>query len=124
MEIKCLECDKPVPQTPGKRKKEYCGSTCRTKYWKKKKDAGKEKGKPGRPKKAKIVGGLPDKEVKKVANRAASSSKSVSKAWGDAKFKVTVAEERTPEQFMGHKIPKGLKGIELAIWKAEIKEKK
>jgi hypothetical protein len=51
MEIKCLECGKPVPQTPGKRKKEYCNSTCRTTLWKKKKNAGKEKRGPGRPKK-------------------------------------------------------------------------
>jgi hypothetical protein len=51
MEVKCLECGKPVEQTPGKRKKEYCGPTCRTTFWKKKKNAGKEKRGPGRPKK-------------------------------------------------------------------------
>ena len=55
MEIKCLQCGRQVPQTPGKRKKEYCGPTCRTKFWKKKKDAGKVKKGPGRPKKETVV---------------------------------------------------------------------
>lgn len=51
MEIKCLQCGLPVPQTAGKRKKEYCNSTCRTTFWKKKKEVGKVKKGPGRPKK-------------------------------------------------------------------------
>lgn len=45
--------------------------------------------------------------------------------------KVLVEAKKTPqraasqstESFMGHPIPKGLKGIELSIWKAEIKDK-
>jgi hypothetical protein len=59
MEIKCLECGLLVPQTPGKRKKEYCGPTCRTKCWKKKKDAGKDKKRPGRPPKYPVIQNKP-----------------------------------------------------------------
>jgi hypothetical protein len=59
MEVKCLECGKKVPQTPGKRKKEYCGPTCRTKFWKKKRDAGKEKKSRGRPKRVAVVENKP-----------------------------------------------------------------
>ena len=78
MEIKCLECGKKVVQTPGKRKKEYCDSTCRTKYWKKSKDlalkqAGKVKKGRGRPKKEvqapKTVIEGPIKEVLQEASK-------------------------------------------------------
>lgn len=69
MEIKCLECGKLVVQTIGKRKKEYCGATCRTKYWKKTKDAGKEKRKPGRPQKSTL---LQDKPIPEAKSKASS----------------------------------------------------
>jgi hypothetical protein len=46
---KCLECGKDVTQTVGKRKKEYCGNTCRVKFYLKKKNEGKPKVKRGRP---------------------------------------------------------------------------
>jgi hypothetical protein len=35
--IKCLECGLEVPQIEGKRKKVFCGSTCRSNYWAKNK---------------------------------------------------------------------------------------
>jgi|SRR5215469_13136153 len=107
MEIKCLECGKSVKQTPGKRKKEYCGPTCRTKFWKKQKDAGKEKRQPGRPKKAQIANNLSEGEVSKTVKKTAKTSKPVDGVVGI---------------FMGHKIPEGLTGIDLSIWKANIKE--
>lgn len=62
METKCLECGNSVPQTLGKRKKEYCGSTCRTVYWKKKKQKGKPKRGPGRPPKAPIIEPIPERD--------------------------------------------------------------
>jgi AT hook motif len=111
MEIKCLECNKSVPQTLGKRTKIFCGSTCRTKYWKKEKDAGKEKKKRGRPKKDITA------SPKKVYDAAKST-----KVQDEPKPNVETTVDNN--MFMGHKIPKGLKGIELSIWKAEIKEGK
>lgn len=111
MEIKCLQCDKVVPQTSGKRKKEYCGPTCRTKYWKKKKDAGKEKKGRGRPK----------KEIIEAPKKPYDAPKS-NKIQDEPDFKK--GQQSADDTFMGHKIPKGLKGIELSIWKAELKEKK
>jgi len=110
MEIKCLECGNSVAQTPGRRKKEYCGSTCRSLHWKKKQQAGKSKRSPGRPKKE-VVNGVDIQskiaEVKaKLPQRPALRGNT----------------ESSPEEYMGHKIPAGLKGIDLSIWKAEIKE--
>lgn len=49
------------------------------------------------------------REVKKVFPKCDQSKKAVGQS--------------SQEPFMGHPIPKGLKGIELSIWKAEIKEK-
>jgi hypothetical protein len=31
----CPNCGKELQQTPGKRAKEYCNSTCRSNYWQK-----------------------------------------------------------------------------------------
>lgn len=51
--MKCLECSTEVPQTPGKRAKQFCNNTCRVKYWQKKKkeQSGPSQKKAGRPKK-------------------------------------------------------------------------
>jgi len=45
---KCLECGIEVPQTVGKRAKQYCGNNCRVKYHLKKKNEGKVPKKRGR----------------------------------------------------------------------------
>jgi len=63
----CLECGKEVTQTAGKRKKEYCGNTCRVKYYLKKKNEGKPKGKRGRPKKLLTI---PPKSLIKKGEKA------------------------------------------------------
>jgi hypothetical protein len=34
---KCLNCDKNLTQTEGKREKRFCNSTCRSNYWQKQK---------------------------------------------------------------------------------------
>lgn len=91
MEIKCLECGKPVPQTFGKRKKEYCNSTCRTKFWKKKKDAGKEKKGPGRPKKAFID----PKEIQKKIAETKEKLKNLPILYGPIKEILVAASEET-----------------------------
>ncbi len=31
--MKCLNCEKELPQTPGKRAREFCDAKCRSKYW-------------------------------------------------------------------------------------------
>lgn len=36
-EINCRNCEKPVPQTPGKKTKEFCNVSCRSSYWQKQK---------------------------------------------------------------------------------------
>lgn len=52
--MKCLNCEKTVKQTEGKRPKSYCDSSCRQKHWQKKnKEAHPPARKPGRPKKEK-----------------------------------------------------------------------
>lgn len=33
----CLNCDKGIEQTQGKREREFCNSTCRSNYWQKQK---------------------------------------------------------------------------------------
>jgi endogenous inhibitor of DNA gyrase (YacG/DUF329 family) len=33
--MNCLECKKEVIQTPGKRERQFCNSTCRSNYWQK-----------------------------------------------------------------------------------------
>lgn len=33
--MECLECHKLLPQTKGKRAKQFCNSTCRSNYWQK-----------------------------------------------------------------------------------------
>lgn len=47
----CLECGKKLIQTPGKRAKQFCNTTCRSNYWQKKKrqEAGRGGRKYGRP---------------------------------------------------------------------------
>lgn len=35
--MKCLECEKELTNLDGKRPKQFCNSTCRSKYWHKKK---------------------------------------------------------------------------------------
>jgi len=34
----CLNCNKPIIATPGKKEKRFCNSTCRSVYWKKAQD--------------------------------------------------------------------------------------
>lgn len=56
---KCLECGSELTQTVGKRKKMYCGDTCRVKYFLKKKNEGRVYKKRGRkPKPETTVGVL------------------------------------------------------------------
>lgn len=35
MQVTCLNCGRVIPQTPKKRKKMFCDSTCRSNYWQK-----------------------------------------------------------------------------------------
>lgn len=133
--LSCKECGKPVPQTKGKRTKEYCSIACRSNNWQKRKRnitgfspvvKNKAISAPKSEKPADTP--ISDKEVRKLAKNA---SKGVNKksAYQSATFKVEVADERTFKskdvegEFMGNSIPKGLKGVDLSIWKAEIKEK-
>ncbi len=37
MESKCLDCGENLVQLEGKRQKQFCGSSCRSNYWQKKK---------------------------------------------------------------------------------------
>lgn len=54
--MECLNCNKEVKQTHGKRAKKYCNPDCRQKHWLKKAKAGKPKGPgPGRPPKKRVI---------------------------------------------------------------------
>lgn len=127
----CLNCGKELIQTPKKRPKQFCGISCRSNYWQKKKREGKGIGKAGRPKKE-----TPSPKEEAVAEQKINAVLDAEKGAKITDKKKLVAEIRKQpmvckevlvrfpdEEFMGHPIPKGLKGIELSIWKAEIKEK-
>lgn len=49
----CLNCGNELVNTPGKKPKQFCGISCRSNYWQKKKrdESGPSAKKPGRPKK-------------------------------------------------------------------------
>lgn len=51
--MKCPNCQKVVKQTPGKREKVFCNSTCRSNFWAKEKR--KENGSVNKPKAAVVV---------------------------------------------------------------------
>lgn len=145
----CLECGKELVQIIGKRAKKFCNVTCRSNYWQKQKRnaEGLVFRKAGRPKKNTPDPPPPTEEIlaafispKQDAFDAPLIDTiqdepnyfvPVNQAVIDKLGKVLVEAKKTPqraasqstESFMGHPIPKGLKGIELSIWKAEIKEK-
>lgn len=99
---KCLNCKKPLKQLPGKRKKKYCNSTCRSNHWqklnpKKKKDV--DTGQPAElPKKVTKV----DKVIV-----AKSVAKPVPKTLKELK----------------ELCPKTLGGLERSSWIAEARKK-
>jgi hypothetical protein len=53
--MKCLNCQKAVKQTPGKRPKLYCSPKCKAEYFKKRQPVDPNKRGPGRPKKEEKV---------------------------------------------------------------------
>lgn len=53
--MKCLECQKEVPQTAGKREKLFCNSTCRSNFWQKAKRKNLEAQKERRPPKSTYI---------------------------------------------------------------------
>ena len=111
--MECLNCKREVEQTRGKRRKLYCSENCRVEYCRKKKAADKPKRGRGRPKKAIVIEPVEiQAKIEEVKERIKDDPRSKMKCPTDIS-----------ESFMGHKIPTGLKGIDLSIWKAEIKEK-
>lgn len=104
-ELKCKNCGKSVEQTPNKRAKEFCNVTCRSGYWQKQNRLDKA-AKNETPAKSKKKSDLM-KEIRK----------------NPITEKEAFPTHDSPGTFMGHEIPKGLKGIDLSIWKSEIKEK-
>lgn len=108
----CLECGKELVQLSGKRAKQFCNVTCRSNYWqkKKRKASAKPPGVPGRPKKKSVL----HIDVKEMNNEVFDVSVGV---------KTSVVKELHEGTFMGVVVPEGLKGIDLSIWKAEIKDK-
>ena len=131
----CLECGKEVPQTAGKRKKEYCGNTCRVKFYLKKKNEGKPKGKRGRPKKSELEKSY-EKTLNKIVNypenkKAIEQStkdliqgnRSVTKnELVDGKVKITnnpklIAKEANEFLKIDNPMPKGLSLIQQLEWR-------
>jgi len=66
---KCPTCGKPITQTPGKRKKKYCNSSCRSKRWHRKRAAERKKDDNTLP--------LPSDYIGQVEVRIAGSNKPV-----------------------------------------------
>lgn len=120
--MECLNCGELVKQTQGKRAKLYCDANCRQKHWlRKNKKANPPVRGPGRPKNNLKHVILPGPTLMPVVENQTTEPVSIKitadKVWMAAK------KEAPFEIFMGHEIPKGLKGIDLTIWKNEIKEK-
>lgn len=134
---KCMGCDNLVPQTEGKKAKLYCSSICRQKVWQDKRreelrifrETSKQNPLP--------AGYVRIKNVKAVTKDGKEVSLSKPKDINPSEIQAKISEVKErikddprskmrcamPESFMGHEIPKELKGIELSIWKSEIKEK-
>ena len=104
--VKCKNCGKPVLQMNGKRAKEFCNVTCRSGYWQKQKRKSSER-KPNSPQK-----------IKKFPQ----SDGQIKQEGAEKNRKLEQKQTVALNTFMGYEIPKGLVGIDLAIWKAKIKE--
>jgi len=123
----CLNCGKDLIQITGKRAKTFCSVTCRSNYWQKKNRDRKGTGKAGRPKKGTPKISTVEKDFPNVVWHPDVHDAMMADAkQTGVKIAIQVPKKDlkkySEESFMGHPIPKGLKGIELSIWKAEIKE--
>jgi hypothetical protein len=106
LEKTCLNCNKALPQTEGKRAKQFCNSTCRSNYWQ------KEKRKNS------------DKSLTKVAAAISLAALPANKRNKD---KVPPKKEVSQEAKTGFKTldelkatcPENLKGIDRSIWISE-----
>lgn len=132
----CLTCKNPIESTPGRRPKVYCSNNCKQKDWQRKNNVKKENEPLPAPKSEKPAdtkrrerevvkgaenGSLVFPKVKKKGRKAPSVKSSI-------EFKPQTPESydapRTGDGlFMGIEIPSDLVGIDLSIWKAEIKDK-
>ena len=109
--MECLNCKKPITQTKGKRSRLYCSDKCRVTFYRTNASEGVPKKGRGRPRK--IDAGVLQAEIKAVREQVKKSPFTNLRGTSD----------QSAPRFMGHEIPKGLKGIDLSIWKAEVKEK-
>ncbi len=107
--MKCLNCNTIVQQTPKKRAKLYCSDKCRIEFCRKKKTENGLKRGRGRPKKIKSA---EDAYAAMVEEGLATPAE------------VSEIREKIEDSvglFMGYKIPEGLTGIPLMVWKNTIK---
>jgi len=120
-EIKyCLNCGDHLELTPGRKAKNYCSNNCKQRHWQKMKKEGPKQANPAaKTKKASASsrkGETPANEPKTTYDALRTT-----KIQDEPDFRK--GQQLADAVFMGIEIPKGLKGIELSIWKAEIKEK-
>jgi hypothetical protein len=137
--LKCI-CGNNILQTAGKKAKVYCSDSCRQKAWQKKRrqELALFRGQGGVPLPPDYVEmknvAIVDPEGGKPKNIFAKAKKSVrqpkSPNTAPKKENKAVAPKKKIEvkegpdnYFMGELVPAGLSGIDLSIWKAEIKEK-
>lgn len=67
--MECLNCKKPVPQTPKKRSRLYCSEKCRVQFFRANASDGKPKRGRGRPRK--IDAGVIQAEIREVKTQLA-----------------------------------------------------
>lgn len=66
--MECLECNKNLEQTLGKRAKQFCNSTCRSNFWQKAKRKIAENNKPENKKKIEEARNSPDTKKINIEN--------------------------------------------------------
>lgn len=114
--LNCKNCDRPLKQTPSKRRKEFCDTTCRSNYWQKerRKNAAQVAKSSSAPKKSKKV-------AKKTVKKKLHSPKTKPIQLESPKAAASNSDQNL---FMGEPVPMDKTGIDLTIWKAEVKERK
>lgn len=151
--MECINCKIEISQTKGKRPKIYCSDRCKVDFFRSKKATGGPKRGRGRPRKAPIVqppherdsilinadrgrdsNGMNMEEVKLAKKEAKKEKENLPKI---SELPVVIPSKESIDStdgqlgeylnqndfYMGYEIPKGLKGIDLTIWKSDFKEK-
>lgn len=143
--LPCKECGKPVPQTKGKRTKEFCSVTCRSNNWQKRQrllaasvplpsdyvnfkkigilspDGSVEAFAKGKQAKLQKHVFATLNQLSEDGNKAIPAPQAEKPAEPSQKKEEVVKEAEN--EYMGVLIPEGLTGLPLAVWKNNVKVK-